>query len=237
VREDVREARRARLRGADGETHRLPLGADALLSWARREQLLAGTRAKIIEGILSERRNHAAHPVGHSINMPVDSARTLRDVAETINKLWGHDTPGGRLFPGPVARRPRVAAVATDGDGGCEMRLEQVPEADECERAYDYAVFLAVEDDRLIAPGRGGIGFTHQPGFQTTRFPCEMIWKAAGRSSRTPSSTARFLAWTTQPTISIAFFSFVSVKGRSTWRARPLTCSRSRSRLAGNGMR
>ena len=109
--------------------------------------------------------------------MPVDSARTLRDVAETINKLWGHDTPGGRLFPAPVARQPRVAAVAPDGEGGCEMRLEQVPEADECERAYNYAVFLAVEDDRLIAPGRGGIGFTHQPGFQTTRFPCEMIWQ------------------------------------------------------------
>jgi hypothetical protein len=134
--EDVRAAARgAKLRGADGSTHRLPLGADALLSWARREQLLAGTRAKIIEGILSERRNHAAHPVGHAINMPVDSARTLRDVAETINKLWGHDTPGGRLFPAPVARQPRVAAVAPDGDGGCEMRLEQVHEADERERA------------------------------------------------------------------------------------------------------
>jgi len=174
--EDVLAARRARLRGTDGATHRLPLSADALLSWARREQLLAGTRAKIIEGILSERRNHAAHPVGHTINMPVDSARTLGDVAETINKLWGHDTPGGRRFPAPVARQLRVAAVAPDGDGGCEMRLEQVPEVDEHERAYNYAVFLAVEDDRLIAPGRGGIGFTHRPGFQTTRFPCEMIW-------------------------------------------------------------
>ncbi len=177
--DDVLAARGAKLRGAGGATHRLPLGADALLSWARREQLLAGTRAKIIEGILSERRNHAAHPVGHAINMPVDSARTLRDVSETINKLWGHDTPGGRLFPAPVARQPRVAAVAPQGDGGCEMRLEQLPEADECERAYTYAVFLAVEDDRLIAPGRDGIGFTHQPGFQTTRFPCEMIWQGS----------------------------------------------------------
>ncbi len=111
--------------------------------------------------------------------MPVDSARTLDDVAETINKLWGHDTPGGCLFPGPVARQPRVAAVAPDGAGGCEMRLEQVPEADERERRWNYAVFLAVEDDRLIAPGRGDIGFTHQPGFQTTRFPCEMIWQGS----------------------------------------------------------
>jgi hypothetical protein len=177
--EDVHEARPARLRGADGTTHRLPMGADALLSWARREHMLAGTRSKIIEGILSGRRNHAAHPVGHAINMPVDSARTLRDVAETINKLWGHDTPGGRLFPGPVARQPRVASVAPDGSGGCEMRLDQVPDADECERVWNFAVFLAVEGDELIAAGRGGVGFTHRPGFQTTRFPCEMIWQGS----------------------------------------------------------
>jgi len=178
--EDVLAARGARLRGADGDIRRLPLGADALLSWARRECLLVGTRAKIIEGVLSERRNHAAHPVGHAINMPVHSARTLCDVAETINKLWGHDTPGGRLFPTPVARYPRVAAIAPDGQGACEMRLKQVPEADECERLWDYAVFLAVEDERLIESGRGGrIGFTHQPGFQTTRFPCETIWQGS----------------------------------------------------------
>jgi hypothetical protein len=174
--EDVLDARSARLRGRDGATHQLPLSADALLAWARREQLLAGTRSKIIEGILSEGRNHAAHPVGHMINSPVDSARTLEDVAETINKLWGHDTPGGRLFPGPVARRPRVAAVAPDGEGGCEMRLEQVSEADERERSWDYAVFLAVEGERLIEPRRGGISFTQLPGSQTTRFPCERLW-------------------------------------------------------------
>jgi hypothetical protein len=101
--DDVRAARGARLRGANGTTHRLPLSADALLSWARREQLLVGSRSKIVKGGLSLRRNHAAHPVGHSISTPVDSARTLRDVAETINKLWGHDTPGGRLFPAPTA--------------------------------------------------------------------------------------------------------------------------------------
>jgi hypothetical protein len=177
--EDVIAARSARLRGADGTNHRLPLSADALLAWARREQLLAGTRAKIIEGILSERRNHAAHPVGHTINTPVDSARTLGDVAETINKLWGHDTPGGRLFPAPVARQPRVAAVAPDGKGGCEMRLEQVNQADERERTWDCAVFLAVEGERLIEPRRGGIAFTHLPGFQTTRFPCERLWQGS----------------------------------------------------------
>lgn len=60
------------------------------------------------------------------------------------------------------------------------MRLGQVREADERERTWDYGVFLAVEDERLIEPGRGGrIGFMHRPGFQTTRFPCEMIWQGS----------------------------------------------------------
>lgn len=174
--EAIRDARGARLRGRDGSAHPLPLSADALLAWARREELLAGTRSKIVEAILSERRNHAAHPVGHTINSPVDSARTLEEVAETINKLWGHDTPGGRLFPGPVARRARVAAVAPDGEGGCAMRLEQLGQADERERSWDYAVFLAVDGEQLIEPRRGGIGFTQSPGFQATRFPCERLW-------------------------------------------------------------
>lgn len=56
-------------------------------------------------------------PVGHAINMPVDSARILRDVAEMINKLWATTRQADASFP---ARQPRVAAVAPDG-GGCEM--------------------------------------------------------------------------------------------------------------------
>ena len=102
-----------RLRGADGTTHRLPLGADALLSWARREQLLAGTRAKIIEGLLSERRNHAAHPVGHTINMPVDSARTLprrrRDDQQAMGPRHARRTPLSRAG-GPPAEGRRGGA-------------------------------------------------------------------------------------------------------------------------------
>jgi hypothetical protein len=234
--DDVLAARGAKLRGADGATHRLPLGADALLSWARREQLLVGTRAKIIEGVLSERRNRAAHPVGHAINMPVDSARTLRDVAETINKLWGHDTPGGRLFPAPVARSPRVAAIAPDGGGAGEMRLEQVPEACEREREWDYAVFLAVEDERLIEPGRRGhIGFAHQLGFQTTRFPCEMIWQGGWEDLMQAIEQGMFAGLDDAVEHLDRLFLIRAGQGRSTSRAHLLICSDSMSRLADSG--
>jgi hypothetical protein len=36
--------------------------------------------------------------------MPVDTARTLSDLSEILNRLWGHNTPGGRLYPAPIER-------------------------------------------------------------------------------------------------------------------------------------
>src|SRR5439155_6175821 len=44
--------------------------------------------------------------------MPPDAARTIRDLAEIINHLWGHNTPGGRLYPGPLKRE--VTAIGWD---------------------------------------------------------------------------------------------------------------------------
>jgi hypothetical protein len=175
--DDIRDARGVKLSGADGRAHRLPVSGGALLEWARRERLLPGTRSRIVDGALSDLRNHAAHPVTHSIGMPPESARTLGDVAEMINRLWGHDTPGGRLFPAPVQREVRVAAVAPNGGGARELWLEQVREATDDEQRWHYAVFLVAEPDRLIGVTRGGVGFLHEPGFQTTEYPCEQLWQ------------------------------------------------------------
>lgn len=36
--------------------------------------------------------------------MPPSVFRFLRDLTEIVNRLWGHDTEGGRLFPGPITR-------------------------------------------------------------------------------------------------------------------------------------
>ena len=137
--EDVLEACRARLRGADGTTHWLPLSADALLSWARREQLLAGTRAKIIEGLLSERRIHAAHPVGHTINMPVDSLARSAMWPRRSTSYGAMALQADASFPPrwPASRgSPRWRQTAT----AAAKCAEQVPEADECERGYNYGV-------------------------------------------------------------------------------------------------
>jgi hypothetical protein len=178
--DDVRAARRKyKLRGGDGKTHNLPVGAGALLDWARRERLLAGTRSRIVDRALAALRDHAAHPVSYTLEMPPQSAGTLTDVAEVINKLWGHDTPGGRLFPSPMTRRPRVAALAPDRSAAAELRLDQVQSVSAEQRTWLFAVFLAVDTEELTTIGRDGLGFSHDPGHQTTLFPCDKLWEGS----------------------------------------------------------
>lgn len=111
--------------------------------------------------------------------MPPESAGALTDVAEVINKLWGHDTPGGRLFPSPMTRSPRVAALAPDRSAAAEMRLDQVRSVSADQRDWLFRVFLAVDAEELTTIGRDGLGFAHREGYQTTLFPCDKLWEGS----------------------------------------------------------
>jgi hypothetical protein len=170
-----RAARSMRLRGTE-EVRSLPLGAQALLGWARQERLLPGSETRRVDHALGELRNHAAHPEGRTVLAPPDSARMVRDVAEVINTLWGHRVPGGRLFPAPVARIPRVASIATDGSGAAEMGLHHVPDLDRREQESEFAVFLAATDEKLTERSGDSWAFTHRQGVQRTVYPCEQLW-------------------------------------------------------------
>lgn len=150
----------------------LPRYLKSLLDWARSERLLPGRRTRIVDRALVFFRNHAAHPVDRTIDDPVGSARMLRDVAEYINCLWGVRVEDGRLFGGPIRRRPRVAAVHGDGSHS-EMGLQHVAGLKSDERDGTFAVFLAADDEALTLPFRG---FAYQEGFQATIYPCERLW-------------------------------------------------------------
>lgn len=184
------ELRRSRKRGqklrlAAEPPETLPQGYPDLYAWARRRGLLIGQRNVGVFGSIVRLRNYIAHPEGHMVDMPPSVFRFLRDLTEIVNKLWGYDTEGGRLFPGPVTRWARAAALAPDGHGAVTFgSLAQVrAEADRDD--WTYAVYLAVAEEELTtigAPTPGGIGFAHTPGFQMTNYPAQLLWGPGARN-------------------------------------------------------
>ncbi|MEV0401078.1 hypothetical protein [Actinoallomurus sp. NPDC050550] len=153
-----------------------------LLTWARREGLLRGQRNRSLDPIRQALRNTVAHGVYH-LDSPVEAARSLCDLAETINQLWGHPTPGGRLYPAPLSRS--IVAIGWN-DNGENIRAgyadSLVDAADEDEFTYILirAVFCpgGVTDPRLL-------GFDARSA--TTTFPAQYLWG--------PGSRQEAIAW------------------------------------------
>lgn len=195
----LEEARRAAGRAAregvdlrlnDGFADTIPRNYRALVRWARRRELLPGQRNMVVLDALGALRNYSAHPDGSTTDMPPQAARTLNDVAEIINKLWGTDTPDGRLYPTPMRRITRVAALAPGGGGAVTFGSPMGVHASDAPRDdWTYAVFLASEDDELATLNHRQPGtqrFSYTPGFETTRYPCELIWGPGPRSELLP---------------------------------------------------
>ncbi|MEU8263973.1 hypothetical protein AB0C02_25530 [Micromonospora sp. NPDC048999] len=117
-----RRRRNVRLRVDDG-----PLTVDfngtlsGLRKWAREAGLLRGQRNRGVERAIATLRNFVAHPTAPRTLAPVSAARTLSDLAEIINHLWGVSTPGGRLYPSPVPRE--IVVVAWDGARSSQVFL------------------------------------------------------------------------------------------------------------------
>jgi hypothetical protein len=156
--------RRLRLRRT-GELIRFDGMLDSLLRWARGEGLLRGQRSRMDEPFLKLFRNRIAHGAGDHLLMPVDAARTLSDLAEIINQLWGSATPGGRLYPAPIAREVQVvgwgAGAVASGPVGDSYSL---PDRDD----WTYVLVRAVPHD----PGLMRFDAQHE----TTTYPCDLLW-------------------------------------------------------------
>lgn len=198
--EDVSEF----LRSKDGKKYLLRVGngpetmrfngmLTSLLAWARRLGMLRGQRNRFVEQAIMRLRNHAAHPSGYHLTDPVEAARTISDLAEIINHLWGSLTPGGRLYPAPAERE--IVAVAWNKASGTVA----------CARV---AAELAAARDQ-VSPGGPDIGdwacvlirgvpwerdlCQFDSRYEASRFPAEWLWG--------PGSVRDALAWAseTQP--------------------------------------
>jgi hypothetical protein len=170
---------RQKLRLRENDVEGLPRGYTDLYAWARRRDLLIGQRNVGVFGSLVKLRNDVAHPERHRVDMPPAVIGLLRDIAEIINRLWGRDTEGGRLFPTPIRRRPRAAALAPDRQAAVTYGSLPLVAAERGESDWTHALFLAADGEELIEfdwERPGCQRFMHTTGFQMTQYPTELLW-------------------------------------------------------------
>lgn len=137
-----------------------------LIKWARTEGLLRGQGNRHVEEVLLERRNRAAHPTGHHLVGPVDSAPTIRDIAEIINHLWAATTENGRLYP-PPRKRDILAISWTQPEMSWSTTLAHNLLSKHDEGATYLLVRGVFQDEHLL---------NFATDFETTMYPTELLW-------------------------------------------------------------
>ncbi|WP_055469096.1 hypothetical protein [Streptomyces ardesiacus] len=155
-----------------------------LRQWARTAGLLRGRRSRAVEEALAKLRNHVAHPSGHHVDTPVGAARTVRDLAELINQLWGQATRDGRLYPAPLRRE--IAVLSWNSSGRTRMEPAgalTAPDSlkDQEDDEYQHLVVRAIP---FIPGSRWNDEHwaefdTH---YETTQFPTEYLWGPGTRA-------------------------------------------------------
>ncbi len=169
--------RRCRLRLGDGHTMAFDGMLSNLRAWARQIGLLRGQRNRGIEQAKSNLRNSVAHPSGYHMLGPIEAARTLSDLAEIINHLWGVPTPGGQLYPAPIRREVVVMAWNTAGTElstalAAALADAVVPD----DQPWQCVILRAV-----FRPGEHYIDPDLQcfdARFEVTRYPADLLWGA-----------------------------------------------------------
>lgn len=184
IHEAISKHKKWQLRVGDGpETMQFNGTLAGLRAWARRVGLLRGQRNRGIERALSSLRNFVAHPTAYHLLGPVDAARTLSDLAEIINQLWGYPTPGGRLYPAPIRRE--VVAIGWNADEGSfvTMLAKNLHHAVQHDDGWEYAIIRAVfKPGELVADPELN---QFDSRFEATHFPSELLWGAGSRADGT----------------------------------------------------
>jgi hypothetical protein len=158
---------------------RMPLTLDPLLRWARHEGLLAGQRNRILEReVFSRSRNRFAHG-DYWMTTPNHSARAIHDTAEIINRLWGADTPGGRLYPAPIQRAALVVgwssptADAVPDHATVTMHCEQLASHKDDGSGWEYIIIRGVWTDESVSE--------FDARYELTAYPTELLWGPGDR--------------------------------------------------------
>jgi hypothetical protein len=143
-----------------------------LLDWARQECLLTGQRTRTLDPYFVADRNFVAH-ASYQLVMPTDAARMIYDMGETINRLWGQRTPGGRLYPAPIERTTVIVAWTDGGNRITALRPDQLPGFDP-PGEWTWLVLLAVPNDGTV--------FGFDASYERTAYPAELLCGPGGRA-------------------------------------------------------
>ncbi len=149
----------------DGQLH-------GLLAWARREGLLSGRRNEVVEHAVNQLRNLSAHPHAAHVVDPGTSARAIRDAAEIINHLWGHETPGGRLYSAAIPTGLYYLHRTADGIEAEAGRAEWLRGEAEGGGEGTWYLLRAVDADEALR---------WQPDVDATVYPVEELWHGGSR--------------------------------------------------------
>ena len=139
-----------------------------LQEWARREDLLDGQRNKGLDPLYTRMRNNVAH-AHYTLTTPVDSARAISDLAEIINRMWGHTTPGGRLYPAPIEREILIVAWNGNTQGTTRILMRDY-QAQQFTEPGDWTCVIL----RGIFEDESVMEFDAQ--YERTTFPTELLW-------------------------------------------------------------
>ena len=151
-----------------------------LQDWARSEHLLEGQRNRCLDPLHIEMRNASAHPRYH-LSMPPSSARTIQDLAEIINRLYGHATPGGRLYPTPLDREVLVLVWNELGNSVTLLRDYQLGTFTDPGDWTCIIIRATFEDDEV---------WNFDAQYERTSYPAELLWG--------PGSAEDALRWINQ---------------------------------------
>lgn len=135
--------------------------------WARAAGLLRGQRNRFREDCMRELRNAFAHPTGHSLVGPIDSARAIAVLAEIINHLWGETTPGGDRYPAPVTREVLLLGRSPDG-GSRTLGYPAAMTPQQEKEGWHYFVVRAFRHDGALMES--------EPPFDRTNIPVDLVW-------------------------------------------------------------
>ncbi len=151
-------------------------GLATLLKQARSRGLLAGQYTRVVEKAIKNLRDGIAHRSGYHLLAPPIAARGLRDLAEIINHLWGHGTPGGRLYPLPLTRRTVVLAWDAATRSTASSLAENLLDPSGWEEFADFAI---VQAPWPSAPDL----HDYDAWFETTALPVDYRWGPGPRAA------------------------------------------------------